>query len=77
MVHVISCFMLGNSRWTFASMFRVEILGLIHSVCRNFRSKVSASIFSVLASCIIGVTGHPSQYMTLQPEDLDLHLVMV
>ena len=70
--------MLGNSRWTFGSIFKVEILGLTHSVCRNFRSKLSTSIFSVMAFFLYNdVTGHLSQYRTLQPRQLDLILVMV
>ena len=70
--------MLGNCRWTFGSIFRVEILRLTHSVCRNFRSKLSTSIFSVMVFFLYnGVTGHLSQYRTLQPRHLDLILVMV
>jgi len=62
----------------FGFQIQVEILGLAHSVCRNFRSKLSTSIFSVMAFFLYnGVTGHLSQYRTLQPRHLDLILVMV
>lgn len=59
-------------------MFGVEILGLTHSVCWNFRSNVSASIFSVLASCLKMASQVIRHSIELHnPDDFDLNLVMV